>query len=152
MVDKYLLSIIYLPISIDRDILIELSIDKEPRFPTLQVDSLPGEPWGKPRNTGVGSLSLLQRIFWTQKLNQSLLHCRQILYQLHYQGNPHLLIDICFPFYRKENHDQNEIQLTEWEKTFANHKSDKGIIPKIYKELIQLNSTNKLLIKNGQKI
>ena len=32
----------------------------KPRFPTLQVDSLPAEPPGKPKNTGVGSLSLLQ--------------------------------------------------------------------------------------------
>ena len=32
----------------------------EPRSPTLQVDSLPAEPQGKPRNTGEGSLSLLQ--------------------------------------------------------------------------------------------
>ena len=34
----------------------------------------------------MGSLSLLQWIFLTQDLNQSLLHCRWILYQLHYQG------------------------------------------------------------------
>ena len=31
----------------------------EPRSPTLQVDSLQAEPHGKPKNTGVGSLSLL---------------------------------------------------------------------------------------------
>ena len=31
---------------------------------------------------GVGSLSLLQHIFLTQELNQSLLHYRQILYIL----------------------------------------------------------------------
>ena len=31
----------------------------DPRYPTLQVDSLPSEPPGKPKNTGVGSLSLL---------------------------------------------------------------------------------------------
>ena len=49
---------------------------------------LPAEPQGKPKNTGVGSLSLLQRIFLTQDLNQGLLHCRQILYQLSYQGSP----------------------------------------------------------------
>ena len=35
----------------------------------------------------VGSHSLLQGIFPTQKLNQGLLHCRQLLYQLSYQGN-----------------------------------------------------------------
>ena len=37
---------------------------------------------------GVGSLSLLQGIFPTQELNWSLLHCRQILHQLSYQGSP----------------------------------------------------------------
>ena len=134
------------------------------RSPTLQVDSLPSEPWGKPRilewvaypfsrassqprnwtrvsciegeffsschqgslrilewvaypfcsrssrprdRTGVsciaggfftiwamreaheywsGSLSLLQGNFPTQALNQGLLHCRRILYQLSYEG------------------------------------------------------------------
>ena len=37
---------------------------------------------------GVGSLFLLQRIFLTQESNRSLLHCRQIVYQLIYQGSP----------------------------------------------------------------
>jgi len=32
----------------------------KPRSPALQVDSLLTEPPGKPKNTGVGSLSLLQ--------------------------------------------------------------------------------------------
>ena len=31
----------------------------ESRCPTLKADSLPAEPQGKPKNTGVGSLSLL---------------------------------------------------------------------------------------------
>ena len=44
----------------------------EHRSPALQADSLPAEPQGKPRNTGVGSLSLLQRIFPTQELNRGL--------------------------------------------------------------------------------
>ena len=35
----------------------------EPRSPALQADTLPSEPPGKPMNTGVGSLSLLQGIF-----------------------------------------------------------------------------------------
>ena len=42
----------------------------------------------KPKNTGVGSLSLLQWIFPTQELNWGLLHCRWIPYQLSYQGSP----------------------------------------------------------------
>ena len=33
------------------------------RSPALQVDSLPAEPQGKPKNTGVCSHSLLQQIF-----------------------------------------------------------------------------------------
>ena len=57
----------------------------KPRSPSLQPYSLPAEPQGKPNNTGVGSLSLLQQIFPTQELNQGLLHCRQIPYQLSYQ-------------------------------------------------------------------
>ena len=58
-----------------------------PRSPTLQVDSLPTEPQGKPKNTGVGSLSLLQRVFPTPELNQGLLHWRRIIYQLSYEGS-----------------------------------------------------------------
>ena len=60
----------------------------EPRSPTLQADSLPAEPEGKPKNTGVGSLPLLQWIFQTQKLNWCLPNGRWILYQLSYQGSP----------------------------------------------------------------
>ena len=59
----------------------------KPRSSTLQVDSLPAEPQGKPQNTGVGSLSLLQWIFPTWELNQGLLHCRWILYQLSCRGS-----------------------------------------------------------------
>ena len=61
----------------------------EPRSPALQADSLPAKPQGKTKNTVVGSLSLLQGIFPTQKSNQGLLHCRQILFQLSYQGSPY---------------------------------------------------------------
>ena len=35
----------------------------EPRSPAFQGDSLPAEPQGKHKNTGVGSLSLLQPFF-----------------------------------------------------------------------------------------
>ena len=46
-------------------------------------------PWNFPgKNTEVGGHSLLQRIFLTQGSNQSLLHCRQILYCLRYQRSP----------------------------------------------------------------
>ena len=58
---------------------------REPRSLTLQADSWPSESPGKPKNTGLGSPSLLQGILLTQELNQDLLNCRQILYQLSYQ-------------------------------------------------------------------
>ena len=69
----------------------------KPRSPTLQVNSLPTEPQGKPKNTGVGSLSLLQWIFPTQELDGGLLHCRQLLYQMSYLGSQYanyLLLNI----------------------------------------------------------
>ena len=51
----------------------------------------PDEPLGKPKNTRVGSLSLLQWIFPTQESNQGLLHCTRILYQLSHKGSPRTL-------------------------------------------------------------
>ena len=36
----------------------------------------------------MGRHFLLQGIFMTQELNPHLLHCRQILYQLSYEGSP----------------------------------------------------------------
>ena len=42
----------------------------QPRSPALQADSLPSEPPRKPKNTGEGSLCLLQWIFPTQDWNQ----------------------------------------------------------------------------------
>ena len=48
-------------------------------------------PWNSlGQNAGVGSLSLLQGIFPTQGSNPGLLHCRQILYQLSYNGSPRI--------------------------------------------------------------
>ena len=68
----------------------------KPRSPTLQVNSSLPEPPGKPKNTGVGSLSLPQGIFQTQEWNWGLLHCRWILHQLTYQGSPELGDDMFF--------------------------------------------------------
>ena len=42
----------------------------------------------KKKNTGVDSHFLLQGIFPTQESSQGLLHCRQILYRLSYEGSP----------------------------------------------------------------
>ena len=51
---------------------------------SLPGSSIHGDSPGK--NSGMGSLSLLQGIFPTQESNRGLLHCRQILYQLSYPG------------------------------------------------------------------
>ena len=48
------------------------------------------EPPGNPKNTGVGSLSLLQGIFPTPELNRGLTHCRWTLYRLIYRESPHV--------------------------------------------------------------
>ena len=41
----------------------------KPRSPAMQADSLPAELQRKPKNTGVGSLSLPQQIFPVQESN-----------------------------------------------------------------------------------
>ena len=68
------------------------SVGIEPKSPALQVDSLPSESPGKPKITGVGSLSLLQGIFLTQESTRGLLHCRRILYQWATGEALHLLL------------------------------------------------------------
>ena len=69
----------------------------EPRSPALQVNSLSSEPPGKPKNTWMGSLSLLQGNFPTQESNRDLLHGRWILYQLSYTGSP--VAALAYPFF-----------------------------------------------------
>ena len=78
----------------------------EPTSATLQVDSLPSEPPGKPKNTEAGTLSILQGIFQTQESNWGLLHCRWILYQLSYQESPKYVYVYIY-IYIKTQHSKN---------------------------------------------
>ena len=85
----------------------------ESRSPALQVDYLPSEPLGKPKNTGVGILFLLQGNFSTQESNWGLLHYRQILYQRSY-WEAHIYICFVWINLTKEVKDlQNENYKTD---------------------------------------
>ena len=64
--------------------------------------------WNSPsQNTGVGSLSLLQGIFPTQRLNPGLPHCRQILYQLSHKGSPRTLGWVAYSFSSRSSQPRN---------------------------------------------
>ena len=53
-------------------------------------------PWNfLDKNTGVGSLYLVQGIFPTQGSNLGILHCRQILYCVRHHGRPSVCVCVC---------------------------------------------------------
>ena len=51
----------------------------------------------------------------------------------------------------KETINKMKRQPSEWEKIFANEATDKGLVSKIYKQLMQLNIKKTPQSKNGQK-
>ena len=51
----------------------------------------------------------------------------------------------------KETINRTKRQPSEWEKIFANEATDKGLISKIYKQLMQLNIISKQKTKNKNK-
>ena len=70
-------------------------------------------PWNSPgQNTGMGSLSLLQGIFPTQRLNLGLLHCRRILFQLSHKGNPGMLGWVVYPFSSGSSWPRNQTRVS----------------------------------------
>ena len=50
----------------------------------------------------------------------------------------------------KETISQVKRQLSEWEKIIANETTDKGLISKIYRQLIQLNTRKTTQAKSGE--
>ena len=86
-------------------LMLRLSLDESEKWKSCQIICDPmdytvlGSLQGR-KNTGVGSLSLPQGIFPTQRSNPGLPHCRQILYQLSHQGSPRILEWVAYPFSR----------------------------------------------------
>ena len=60
------------------------------------------------KNTGVGSLSLLQGIFTTQGLNPGLPHCRRILYQLSHKESPRIMEWVAYLFSSEYSQPRNQ--------------------------------------------
>ena len=59
------------------------------------------------KNTGMGSLSILQGIFPTQGSNPGLPHCRWILYQLSHKGSSRILEWVACPFSSRSSQPRN---------------------------------------------
>ena len=83
----------YFPFLLCRERMLDMHYENESENCSVMSDSLQPHRLNSPQNSpdqssGVGSISLLQGIFPTQESNQGLLHYRQILYQLSYQGSP----------------------------------------------------------------
>ena len=70
-------------------------------------------PWNSPgQNTGVGSCSLLQGLFPTQRSNPHLPHCRWILYQLSHQGIPRILEWVAYSFSRGSSWPRHQTRVS----------------------------------------
>ena len=84
----------------------------------IQITSYPNvsrlySPWNSPgQNTGLGNISLLQRIFPTQGSNPDLPQCRQILYQLSHKGNPRILEWVVYPFSNRSSRPRNRTRVS----------------------------------------
>ena len=102
-------------------------------------------PWNSPgQATGVGSLSLLQKIFPTQGLNPGLPHCRWILYQLSHKGSPYYVsrsLNICLqmPFLntisghmRRELDWENSQGKIYWTKDRIWLGHEQALLPQLY--------------------
>ena len=78
------------------------------------------------RNTRVSCHALLQGIFLTQGSNPGLLHCRQILYQVSYQGSPRILEWIAYPFSKGSSRPRNRTGASCVSRQILHHLSYQG--------------------------
>ena len=92
----------------------------KPRSPTLQADSLPGELPGEPKNTEVGSLSLLQGTFPTQDSTWGLLHWQVASLPAELPGKPHsskryvILLDPINEFFPPQGYSVTHLRRFSW--------------------------------------
>ena len=101
---------------------VALVVKVKPHFPntsyvwkwkSLSCVQLFATPWTSPaQNTGVGCLSLLQRIFPIQGSNPGLPQCRQILYQMSHKGSPRILAWVAFPFSSGSSQPRNQTRVS----------------------------------------
>jgi len=69
----------------------------------------------------MGSLSLLQGIFPTQRSNPGLLDCRWIFNQLSHKGSPEILEWVAYPFSRGSSQPRNGTQVSCIARGFFNN-------------------------------
>ncbi|XP_070654617.1 regulator of microtubule dynamics protein 2 isoform X8 [Bos indicus] len=79
---------------------------------TKEADSLLSELPEKSKNTGVGSISLLQGSLPTQESNPGLPHRKQILYRLSHQGSPRILEWVAYSFSRGSSPSRNQTRVS----------------------------------------
>ena len=90
-------------------------------------------PWNSPgKNTGVGSLSLLQGIFPTQGSKQGLPHCRWILYQLSHLRSPRMLKWVAYPFFSGSSRPRNRTRVSCIAGGFFTNWAIRDVIMNIY--------------------
>ena len=104
----------YIPAAADKNARLSLHITKflKSESHSVMSNSLRPNglysPWNSPgQNTGVGSLSFRQGIFWTQGSNPGLPNCRWILCQLIHKGRTRILKWVAYPFSRGSYRPRN---------------------------------------------